>query len=105
MGSLLQIVYNALRQKPGGDDVCKEYNRTKGLSDSTRKKLVNILVADMIESHGLVFVMFSTFYTCSCFSKLNVKLDVISICCGVGGSLQLMSALPMLWELSLSSPI
>ncbi|XP_013855814.1 uncharacterized protein LOC106511603 [Austrofundulus limnaeus] len=48
------IVYVALHQKPGGEDVIKEYNKTKGLSDPTRKKLVNILVADMIESHGRI---------------------------------------------------
>ncbi|KAM4597229.1 uncharacterized protein V3H82_023060 [Fundulus diaphanus] len=48
------IVYVALHQKPGGEDVLKEYNKTKSLSDPTRKKLVNILVADMIESHGRV---------------------------------------------------
>lgn len=54
MWNLLQIVYVALHQKPGGEDVIKEYNKTKGLSDPARKKLVNILVADMIESHGYV---------------------------------------------------
>ncbi|XP_014844939.1 PREDICTED: uncharacterized protein LOC106919223 isoform X2 [Poecilia mexicana] len=48
------IVYVALHQKPGGEDVLKEYNKTKSLSDPTRRKLVNILVADMIESHGRV---------------------------------------------------
>ncbi|XP_058505767.1 uncharacterized protein LOC131472512 isoform X2 [Solea solea] len=48
------IVYVALHQKPGGEDVFKEYNNTNGLSDHTRKKLVNILVADMIESHGRI---------------------------------------------------
>uniref|UniRef100_A0A3B3YN91 Uncharacterized protein n=1 Tax=Poecilia mexicana TaxID=48701 RepID=A0A3B3YN91_9TELE len=51
---MLQIVYVALHQKPGGEDVLKEYNKTKSLSDPTRRKLVNILVADMIESHGRV---------------------------------------------------
>ncbi|XP_036392660.1 uncharacterized protein LOC118783083 isoform X3 [Megalops cyprinoides] len=48
------LVYVALHQKPGGEDVFKEYNKTKGLSDHTRKKPVNILVANMIESHGRV---------------------------------------------------
>ncbi|XP_076149343.1 uncharacterized protein LOC143133466 [Alosa pseudoharengus] len=48
------MVYVALHQKTGGEDVFKEYNATKGLSDQTRRKLVNILVADMIESHGRV---------------------------------------------------
>ncbi|XP_028456286.1 uncharacterized protein LOC114570240 [Perca flavescens] len=48
------MVYVALHQKTGGEDIFKEYNVTKGLSDQTRRKLVNILVADMIESHGRV---------------------------------------------------
>ncbi|CAL8342217.1 unnamed protein product [Arctogadus glacialis] len=41
-------------KKTGGEDIFKEYNATKGLSDQTRRKLVNILVADMVESHGRV---------------------------------------------------
>ncbi|CAL8383707.1 unnamed protein product [Arctogadus glacialis] len=48
------MVYVALHQKTGGEDIFKEYNATKGLSDQTRRKLVNILVADMVESHGRV---------------------------------------------------
>lgn len=31
-----------------------EYNQTNSLSDQTRRKLVNILVADMVESHGRI---------------------------------------------------
>ncbi|XP_077417648.1 uncharacterized protein LOC144048988 [Vanacampus margaritifer] len=49
-----EVVYDALRQKLEGEDICNEYDETKGLSDRTRKKLVNILVADMIEHHGRV---------------------------------------------------
>ncbi|KAL2086018.1 hypothetical protein ACEWY4_017077 [Coilia grayii] len=48
------LVYVALLQKPGGEEVVKEYNKTNGLSDHSRRKLVNILVADMIESHGRI---------------------------------------------------
>lgn len=48
MWPLLQIVYVALHQKPGGEDVLKEYDKTKGLSYETRKKLVDILVVDRI---------------------------------------------------------
>lgn len=50
--SVLQTVYVALHQKPGGEDVFQEYSKTKSLSDQTRRKLVNILVADMVETHG-----------------------------------------------------
>ncbi|XP_051995024.1 uncharacterized protein LOC127652735 [Xyrauchen texanus] len=46
------LVHAALCSKPGGSDILKEYNQTNSLSDQTRRKLVNILVADMVESHG-----------------------------------------------------
>lgn len=45
------LVHAALHSKPGGSDVLKEYEQTKSLSDKTRRKLVNILVADMVETH------------------------------------------------------
>ncbi|CAL8234180.1 unnamed protein product, partial [Arctogadus glacialis] len=46
------LVDEILRKKPGGDNVIREYDRTKMLSDSTRRKMVNILVAEMMEKHG-----------------------------------------------------
>ncbi|XP_019741240.1 uncharacterized protein LOC109525283 isoform X2 [Hippocampus comes] len=53
-GSARDVVYNALCHKAGGDDICEEYDKTQGLSDRTRKKLVNILVEDMMDAHGRV---------------------------------------------------
>ncbi|XP_063078502.1 uncharacterized protein LOC134468517 [Engraulis encrasicolus] len=47
-----QLVKSVLESKPGGDRVVNEYNRTKALTDETRRKLVKILTADMIETHG-----------------------------------------------------
>ncbi|XP_056441544.1 uncharacterized protein LOC130378994 [Gadus chalcogrammus] len=47
------LVESALAKKPGGDRIVKEYNRTKGLTDSSRRQLVNILAADMTETHGM----------------------------------------------------
>ncbi|XP_074523915.1 uncharacterized protein LOC141788757 [Halichoeres trimaculatus] len=44
----------ALYSKPGGDQVFKEYEKNNCLSDSTRRKMVNMLVADMVESHGRI---------------------------------------------------
>ncbi|XP_071325048.1 uncharacterized protein [Trachinotus anak] len=44
----------ALYSKPGGDYILKEYERTKSLYDGTRRKMVNMLVADMVESHGRI---------------------------------------------------
>lgn len=49
---LSQLVQSALTKKPGGDRIVKEYNRTKGLTDSSRRQMVNILTADMTETHG-----------------------------------------------------
>ncbi|XP_029939128.1 uncharacterized protein LOC115381707 [Salarias fasciatus] len=46
------VVELALTQKPGGDRIIKEYHRTKSLSDSSRRQMINILVADMTEKHG-----------------------------------------------------
>ncbi|XP_059930851.1 uncharacterized protein LOC132474275 isoform X3 [Gadus macrocephalus] len=46
------LVDEILHKKPGGDNVIREYDRTKMLSDSTRRKMVNILVAEMMEKHG-----------------------------------------------------
>lgn len=47
-----KLVKSVLESKPGGDRVVNEYNRTKALTDETRRKLVKILTADMIETHG-----------------------------------------------------
>ncbi|XP_038837496.1 uncharacterized protein LOC120034905 isoform X4 [Salvelinus namaycush] len=43
-----------LHSKPGGERVFQEYGKTKGLTDSTRRLMVNIIVADMMESHGRI---------------------------------------------------
>ncbi|XP_016113911.1 uncharacterized protein [Sinocyclocheilus grahami] len=48
------LVHAVLHSKPGGSDILKEYEQTKSLSDKTRRKLVNILVADMVEKYGRV---------------------------------------------------
>ncbi|XP_041727942.1 uncharacterized protein LOC121558618 isoform X3 [Coregonus clupeaformis] len=42
-----------LHSKPGGEKVFQEYLKTKGLTDSTRRLMVNIIVADMMENHGI----------------------------------------------------
>lgn len=41
-----------LDSKAGGEKIFLEFAKTKSLSDSTRRLLVNMLVADMIEKHG-----------------------------------------------------
>lgn len=50
--STSQVVELALTQKAGGDRITKEYHRTKSLTDSSRRQMINILVADMTEKHG-----------------------------------------------------
>ncbi|KAI9541433.1 hypothetical protein NQZ68_029802 [Dissostichus eleginoides] len=52
--SARDIVNAALHSRPGGDQVIKEYEKKKGLCDGTRRKMINILVADMVESHGRI---------------------------------------------------
>ncbi len=47
----LQIVQKVLQTKPGGDAIIREYNKTKSLTDSTRRKMIKILTADMTEKH------------------------------------------------------
>lgn len=47
-----KLVETILVQKPGGDRIINEYNRTKSLGDETRRKMVNILAADMTEKNG-----------------------------------------------------
>lgn len=50
----LQTVRVALHSKTnGGDQIFKEYEMVQ---DGTRRKMVNILVADIVESHGSVNV-------------------------------------------------
>ncbi|KAB5576709.1 hypothetical protein PHYPO_G00201560 [Pangasianodon hypophthalmus] len=40
------------KQKPDGEHIIKEYNRTKSLGDETRRKMFNILAADITEKNG-----------------------------------------------------
>ncbi|CAB1346767.1 unnamed protein product, partial [Coregonus sp. 'balchen'] len=41
----------AKHKKFGGDLVIKENSRTKGLTHGTRRKMINILTAEMTETH------------------------------------------------------
>ncbi|XP_045079179.1 uncharacterized protein LOC123491654 isoform X5 [Coregonus clupeaformis] len=47
-----QLVESALTNKTGGERIINEYNRTKSLTDETRRKMVNMLAADMTEMNG-----------------------------------------------------
>ncbi|KAK7938990.1 hypothetical protein WMY93_002316 [Mugilogobius chulae] len=48
----LQKVESVLKSHPKGKDIFTEYEKTKKLSDGTRRLMVNILVAEMTESYG-----------------------------------------------------
>lgn len=47
-----QMVDSILKTNQKGEEIYREYHKTKTLTDVQRKQMVNILVADMIESHG-----------------------------------------------------
>ncbi|XP_029572841.1 uncharacterized protein LOC115164463 isoform X3 [Salmo trutta] len=46
-----QLIEAVLRGKSGGEEVLQEY-QTETLTDAARRKMVNILVAYMIDNHG-----------------------------------------------------
>ncbi|XP_030272773.1 uncharacterized protein LOC115581641 [Sparus aurata] len=46
------LVESILTKKPGGERIINEYDRSKSLTDETRRKMVNILAADMTEKNG-----------------------------------------------------
>ncbi len=47
-----KLVKSILTKKPGGERIINEYNWSKSLTDETRRKMVNILAADMTEKNG-----------------------------------------------------
>ncbi|KAK1883957.1 RuBisCO large subunit-binding protein subunit alpha chloroplastic [Dissostichus eleginoides] len=47
-------IKHILLTKPGGSDVLKEYEEKGTISPATRKVMVNILVADMVQSEGRI---------------------------------------------------
>ncbi|XP_061749766.1 uncharacterized protein LOC133548848 [Nerophis ophidion] len=50
--SAKQLIEAVLKDKSGGEAVLQEYQTTETLTDVTRRQMVNILVAHMIDSHG-----------------------------------------------------
>ncbi|KAF3861226.1 hypothetical protein F7725_000002, partial [Dissostichus mawsoni] len=43
-----------MKSNPKGEEIFKEYDKTKTLSDATRRQMINILVAEMTESYGRI---------------------------------------------------
>ncbi|CAL8348671.1 unnamed protein product [Boreogadus saida] len=50
--SAKQLIEAVLRGKSGGEEVLQEYQTTETLTDAARRRMVNILVAHMIDNHG-----------------------------------------------------
>ncbi|KAB5549082.1 hypothetical protein PHYPO_G00063180 [Pangasianodon hypophthalmus] len=50
--SAKQLIEDVLKSKSGGEAVIQEYQATETLTDATRRQMINILVAHMIETHG-----------------------------------------------------
>nr|XP_054603253.1 uncharacterized protein LOC129165059 [Nothobranchius furzeri] len=50
--SAKKLVEGVLRSKSCGEEVLQEYETTETLTDATRRQMVNILVAHMIDKHG-----------------------------------------------------
>nr|XP_020470893.1 uncharacterized protein LOC109968746 isoform X2 [Monopterus albus] len=47
-----QLVEGVLKSKSGGEEVLQQYQAKETLKDPTRRQMVNILVAHMIDTHG-----------------------------------------------------
>ncbi|XP_041672065.1 uncharacterized protein LOC121528616 [Cheilinus undulatus] len=43
-----------LKSNPKGEEIFKEYDKTKSLSDATRRQMINILIAEMMDSYGRI---------------------------------------------------
>ncbi len=46
------MVKDVLKLKSGGEAVLQEYQESETLTDVTRRQMINILVAHMIDTHG-----------------------------------------------------
>ncbi|XP_045067959.1 uncharacterized protein LOC121555062 [Coregonus clupeaformis] len=46
------LIEKILTSKPGGERIMQEYGKTKSLTDATRRQMLNILAAEMTETHG-----------------------------------------------------
>ncbi|XDV17220.1 hypothetical protein PO909_016589, partial [Leuciscus waleckii] len=46
------LIEKILTSKPGGERIMQEYGKNKSLTDATRRQMINILAAEMTETHG-----------------------------------------------------
>ncbi len=52
------MVRDVLKLKTGGEAVLQEYQESETLTDATRRQMINILVAHMIDTHGYLNYIF-----------------------------------------------
>ncbi|CAB1325160.1 unnamed protein product, partial [Coregonus sp. 'balchen'] len=45
------LIESILKKRPGGEVVIKEYSKAKSLTNCNRRKMINILVSAMTETH------------------------------------------------------
>ena len=50
--SPFKLIEKILTTKPGGEHIMQEYAKTKSLKDATRRQMINILAAEMTQTHG-----------------------------------------------------
>ena len=48
----LKLIGKILTSRPGDEHIMQEYGKTKSLTDATRRQMINILAAEMTETHG-----------------------------------------------------
>ncbi len=66
------MVEDVLNFKSGGEVVLKEYQETETLTDATRRQMINILVALMIDTHGYFLILF--FKPNNCMAIVQIKI-------------------------------
>ncbi len=66
------MVEDVLHFKSGGEVVLQEYQETETLTDATRRQMINILVALMIDTHGYFFILF--FKPNNCMAIVQIKI-------------------------------
>jgi len=58
------MIEDVLKNKPGGERIINEYARTKSLTDSRRRDMVKILVAQITSEHGYAEILFNSQLFC-----------------------------------------
>ncbi len=66
------MVKDVLKLKSGGEAVLQEYQETETLTDATRRQMINILMAHMIDTHGYFNLFF--FKPNNCMAIVQIKI-------------------------------